>query len=220
MPIRILVVDDHEVVRQGLRAVIGCVDDLEVVGEAETAREAVLRTRELAPDIVLMDVRLPDATGVEACREILSERPRTRVIMLTAYADEEALFASVLAGASGYLLKRIRAKELIDGIRTVAAGQSLLDPAVTGAVLARLRDGRGAPSDPLVDLTPAERRVLWYIGQGMTNREIAAEMFLSERTVKGYVSSLLSKLGLSRRTEAAALAARLQPHLEDAGSPT
>jgi two-component system response regulator DevR len=204
-PIRVLVVDDHEVVRIGLRRLLEGTAGIQVVGEAGTAAEAVARAAQLAPDVVVLDVRLPDGSGVEACREIRANRPETAVLMLTSYGDDEALFQSILAGAAGYLLKQARASELIAAIRTVSEGGSLLDPAVTGRVLDRLRQ---PPADPFRELTPQERRILELIAEGKTNREIAEIVFLSDKTVKHYVSSILAKLGVARRSEAAALWAR------------
>ena len=205
---RVLLVDDHEIVRQGLRALVDAQTDMEVVGEAGTSEDAVKRTGFDSPDIVVLDVRLPDGSGVEACREIRERFPDTRVLMLTSFADEDALMAAIMAGASGYVLKRVGGDELITSIRRVAAGESLLDPEMVGHLFDRLRTG-GA-SDPLLDkLSDQERKILTFIAEGMTNREIAAEMFLAEKTVKNYVSNMLAKMGMSRRTEAAAYMARI-----------
>jgi two-component system response regulator DevR len=205
---RVLLCDDHEIVREGLRALLSRYSDMAVVGEAATVREVVQVASTTRPDVVIMDVRLPDGSGIEACREIRDARPQTRVIMLTSYADDEALFASIVAGASGYLLKQTRGQAVIDAIQAAAAGRSLLDPDVTGKVLERVRQGR-APRDPaLASLTEQECRVLEHLAEGRTNREIGTALFLSEKTVKNYVSRILDKLGLSRRAEAAAYVAR------------
>lgn len=207
--IRVLIVDDHEVVRVGLRSLLNAVDDLEVVGEASSGLEAIERVNELKPNVVVMDVRMPDMGGIEACRAIRSENPEVRVIMLTSYSDDEAVFASLMAGASGYVLKRIGTAQLVDGIRAVAAGGSLLDPKVTGRVLERLRTGETHDEDDAVEsLTDQEQKILDLIAQGFTNREIAEQLFLSEKTVRNYVSNILSKLQVSNRTQAAAYALR------------
>jgi DNA-binding NarL/FixJ family response regulator len=208
--IRVFLLDDHELVRRGVRELVSAEDDIVVVGEAATAEEAVQRIPAAKPDVAVLDVRLGDdssaTTGVEVCRQIRSAHPEIACVMLTSYADDEALFASIMAGAAGYVLKRIRGSDLVDGIRRVAAGESLLDPAVTARVLERLR----SPAvDPLAGLTPQERRILDLITEGMTNRQIGEEMFLAEKTVKNYVSHLLAKLGMERRAEAAAYAATL-----------
>lgn len=180
--------------------------DLTVVGEADTAEIAYGRIPATNPDVAVLDVRLPDGDGVEVCREIRSKHPGIACLMLTSFADDEALFAAIMAGAAGFVLKQVRGTDLIDGIRRVAAGESLLDPTLTARVLERLRS---RPEDELADLTSQERRIFALIGEGMTNRQIGEEMFLAEKTVKNYVSNVLSKLGMSRRTEAAAYAARL-----------
>ena len=212
MTTRVLICDDHEVVREGLRGLIGRQHGMSVVGEAGTVAEAVEAAARAKPDVVVMDVRLPDGSGVEACRAIRETRPETKVIMLTSYADDEALFASIIAGASGYLLKQTRGQAVVDAITTVAAGRSLLDPDVTGKVLERVRKGRD--EDPaLASLTEQERKVLEGLAEGHTNREIGEKMFLSEKTVKNYVSRILDKLGLSRRAEAAAYMAKRRPRL-------
>lgn len=208
-PVRILLVDDHEVVRAGLRMLLGHRPNIAIVGEASTAAAAVAEAGRTAPDVVIMDVRLPDGSGVEACREIRSTRPATRVLILTSFADEEAVDASVMAGASGYLLKQTRGAELIHAIDVVSAGGSLLDPTVTGQLLARFRRLAGSgEGDPVASLTEQERRVLALVGEGKTNREIAATLNLSEKTVKNYVSTLLGKLHVQRRAAAAAVAAK------------
>ncbi len=207
-PWRILLVDDHEVVRAGVRMLLEHRPNMEVVGEASTAAAAIAEAARTTPDVVIMDVRLPDGSGVEACREIRSARPDIRVLMLTSFADEEAVDASVMAGASGYLLKQTRSAELIHAIEVVAAGESLLDPTVTRQLLARFRRMAGSGGDPVATLTEQERRVLALVGDGKTNREIAAALHLSEKTVKNYVSALLGKLHVQRRAAAAALAAK------------
>jgi DNA-binding NarL/FixJ family response regulator len=206
--LKVLLVDDHEVVRAGLRALLDAQDDMTVVGEAGTAEEGVRRVGYDEPDVVVLDVRLPDASGIEACREIRSRFPEVRVLMLTSFADEEALMAAILAGASGYVLKRVKSDELVTDIRRVGAGDSLLDPDMTDRLFERLRSG--PKEDPLLSrLTNQERTIVQHIAEGPTNRQIAEEMFLAEKTVKNYVSNLLAKMGMSRRSEAAAYVARL-----------
>lgn len=206
--LKVLLVDDHEVVRAGLRALLDAQDDMTVVGEAGTAEEGVRRVGYDEPDVVVLDVRLPDASGIEACREIRSRFPEVRVLMLTSFADEEALMAAILAGASGYVLKRVKSDELVTDIRRVGAGDSLLDPDMTDRLFERLRSG--PKEDPLLSrLTNQERTIVQHIAEGLTNRQIAEEMFLAEKTVKNYVSNLLAKMGMSRRSEAAAYVARL-----------
>ena len=208
MPIRVFLLDDHEIVRTGLRALLESTDDLEVVGEAGTVAEALSRIPALRPDVAIFDVRLPDGSGVEVCREIRSRLPSTACIMLTSYADDEALFASIMAGSSGYVLKQIGGNGLIDDVRRVAAGESLLDPALTERVMKRLREG--PEEEPLLaTLTGQERRILDLIAEGKTNRQIAEEVFLAEKTVKNYVSNLLTKLGMESRTQAATYATRV-----------
>jgi DNA-binding NarL/FixJ family response regulator len=207
---RVLLCDDHEVVREGLRVLIARQEGMSVVGEAGTVAEAIEAAARSKPDVVIMDVRLPDGSGVEACRAIREARPETKVIMLTSYADDDALFASIIAGASGYLLKQTRGQAVVDAITAVAAGGSLLDPDVTGKVLERVRQSRD--EDPaLASLTEQERKVLAGLAEGHTNREIGEKLFLSEKTVKNYVSRILDKLGLSRRAEAAAFMAKRRP---------
>jgi DNA-binding NarL/FixJ family response regulator len=209
-PLRLLVVDDHDVVRQGLVALLGRRQGFEVVAEAGTAAEAVEQARRYEPDIVVMDVRLPDGSGVEACREIRAERPATRVIMFTSYPDEEAVLSAIVAGASGYLLKQVRARDLVSALEAVGRGESLLDPAVTEKVLERVRRiATGTASDDLAALTSQEQKILLLVAEGKTNKEIASDVFLSDKTVKNYVSSILSKLNLERRAQAAAYMARL-----------
>jgi len=207
---RVLLCDDHEVVREGLRVLVARQEGMSVVGEAGTVAEAIDAAARSKPDVVIMDVRLPDGSGVEACRAIREARPETKVIMLTSYADDDALFASIIAGASGYLLKQTRGQAVVDAITAVAAGRSLLDPDVTGKVLERIRQSRD--EDPaLASLTEQERKVLAGLAEGHTNREISEKLFLSEKTVKNYVSRILDKLGLSRRAEAAAFVAKHRP---------
>jgi DNA-binding NarL/FixJ family response regulator len=201
--------DDHEVVRRGLVDLVSMEPDMEVVGEASTAAEALQRIPAVTPDVAVLDVRLPDGTGVEVCREIRSQLPGVQCLMLTSYADDEALFDAIMAGASGYVLKDIKGNDLVDAIRTVASGRSLLDPATTQRVMERLRAPRET-DDRLAALTDQERRILDLIGDGLTNRQIGEHMFLAEKTVKNYVSSLLAKLGMERRTQAAAFVARRQ----------
>lgn len=208
--IRILIVDDHEVVRVGLRGLLERNQEFTVVGEASSADEAVEKALAEPVDVVVMDVRMPNGSGIEACRAIRQARPETKVIMLTSYADDEAVFASVMAGASGYVLKQIGSQELVDAIRTVARGASLLDPTVTGQLLNRMRNLSTRGPEGVDELTEHERNILALIAEGKTNKEIAGELYLSEKTVRNYVSSLLSKLGLSNRTEAAAYAVRRQ----------
>jgi DNA-binding NarL/FixJ family response regulator len=205
---RVFLLDDHEIVRRGLRELLEAEDDLEVVGEASTAAEALARIPAVRPEVAVLDVRLPDGNGVEVCRDIRSEHPEVQCLMLTSYADDEALFDAIMAGAAGYVLKQVRGAELVDGIRRVAAGQSLLDPSMTSRVLERLRK---APEEDerFAGLTEQESRILALLAEGMTNRQIASEMFLAEKTVKNYVSNLLAKMGMQRRTEAAVYAARL-----------
>jgi two-component system response regulator DevR len=209
---RVLICDDHEVVREGLRGLLSRQAGMSVVGEAGTVAESIEAAARAKPDVVIMDVRLPDGSGVEACRAIREARPETRVIMLTSYADDEALFASIIAGASGYLLKQTRGQAVVDAITAVAAGRSLLDPDVTGKVLERLRESR-AEDPAIASLTEQERKVLAGLAEGKTNREIGDVLFLSEKTVKNYVSRILDKLGLSRRAEAAAYMAKHKPRL-------
>jgi two-component system, NarL family, response regulator DevR len=209
VPIRVLLVDDHEVVRGGVAALLKSTEDIVVAGEAGTVREAVDEADRTHPDVVVMDVRLADGSGIEATREIRARRPQTQVLMLTSFADDEALFASIMAGASGYVLKQVRSGELIRAIRAVGQGQSLLDPAVTKTVLDRLRKGKHLMKDErLARLSPQEERILALVADGKTNHEIGEELHLAEKTVKNYVSSILSKLEVARRAEAAAYLAR------------
>lgn len=212
-PLGVVLVDDHEVVRAGLRSLIDSYDDLSVVGEAGSAEEGVRRVGYSAPDVVVMDVRLPDGSGIEACREIRNRWPDVGVLILTSYADEEALVSAIMAGAAGYVLKRIDSEALVDSIRRVGKGESLLDPAMTEPLFGRLRGQ--AVDDPLIQrLSPQERRILDLIADGKTNRQIADELFLAEKTVKNYVSNLLAKMEMSRRSEAAAYAARVATRRE------
>ena len=204
--IRVFLLDDHEVVRRGVRELLEAEEDMTVVGEAGTAEEALARIPATQPDVAVLDVRLPDGDGVSVCREIRSRRPDVQCLMLTSFADDEALFSAIMAGAAGYVLKQVKGIDLVEGVRRVGRGESLLDPSVTRRVLERLR----APDDDeLSSLTDQERRILDLIAEGHTNRQIAEQMYLAEKTVKNYVSNLLAKLGMSRRTEAAVYAARL-----------
>lgn len=206
--IGVFLLDDHEVVRRGVAELLVAEGDIDIVGEAGTAAEALARIPATRPDVAVLDVRLPDGNGVEVCREIRSRLPNVHCLMLTSYGDDDALFEAIMAGASGYVLKQIRGNELVSAIRRVAAGASLLDPAVTGRVLQRLRSPEPA-DERLAALTTQERRILDLIALGYTNRQIANEILLAEKTVKNYVSNLLTKLGMERRTEAAVFAARL-----------
>ncbi|MEU8149487.1 response regulator transcription factor [Nonomuraea sp. NPDC048901] len=213
--IRVFLVDDHEVVRRGVAALLDAEDDIEVIGEAGTAESAIARIPALKPDVAVLDVRLPDGNGVDVCREVRSRLPGLACLMLTSYADDDALFEAVMAGAAGYVLKQIHGSDLVVGaVRTVASGQSLLDPQTTAAMPTRLRE-QAARKDPLATLSEQERNILDLIGEGLTNRQIGERMFLAEKTVKNYVSNLLSKLDMQRRTQAAALAARLRADQRD-----
>ena len=217
--IRVMLVDDHEVVRKGLAALIEAEEDLEVVGEASDGAEAVRLARLFRPRVVVMDVRMPGGGGVAACRDLRDQNPGIDVVMLTSYSDDEALFNSIMAGAAGFVLKQIRGRDLVDTIRKVAAGQSLLDPSVTKRVLERLRKAKVDDRDPkLARLSAQEERILDMVAEGLTNREIAEAIHLSDKTVKNYVSSILSKLEVQRRSEAASYVARArarEPHAED-----
>jgi DNA-binding NarL/FixJ family response regulator len=209
MRLRVMLVDDHEIVRQGIRSLLETAADLAVVAEAGTAREAIQQAILTRPDVIVMDVRLADGSGIEATREIRARLPETRVLMLTSFADDEALFASIMAGASGYVLKQVRSGELIRSIRTVGAGESLLDAAETDRVLDRLRRGKHLLKDErLARLSGQEERILQLVANGLTNRQIGDELHLAEKTVKNYVSSILSKLEVARRAEAAAYLVR------------
>jgi two-component system, NarL family, response regulator DevR len=211
-PIRVFLLDDHELVRRGVRDLLEGEDDLVVVGEAGTAEEAVGRIPATTPNVAVLDVQLPDGDGVEVCREIRSKHPEIACVMLTSFSDDEAVYAAIMAGAAGFILKQVRGNDLVDGIRRVARGESLLDPQVTTRVLERLRTQSEA--DELAELTDQERNILMLIADGLTNREIGEQLFLAEKTVKNYVSNLLSKLGMHRRTEAAVYAARLADRKE------
>jgi two-component system response regulator DevR len=207
--IRVFLLDDHEVVRQGLRALVEADGSIEVVGESGSAREATSRIPALRPDVAILDGRLPDGSGVDVCRDVRSVDPTISCLILTSYDDDEALFNAIMAGASGYILKQIHGSDLVDAIHRVAEGQSLLDPQLTARVLTRLREGPA--SDPALDqLTQQERRILALIAEGLTNRQIGERLFLAEKTVKNYVSSLLAKLGMERRTQAAVYASHLE----------
>lgn len=213
MSLRIVLVDDHEVVRAGLKSLIDAQEDMTVVGEAGTGEEGVRRVGFDAPDVVILDVRLPDVSGVEACRDIRERFPDVKVLMLTSFADEEALMSAILAGASGYVLKRVKTDDLVDDIRRVGRGESLLDPGMTERLFERIRGG--SHDDPLLErLTSQERAIVEHIADGLTNKQIAEKMFLAEKTVKNYVSNVLAKMGMSRRSEAAAYVARVQAEKE------
>lgn len=206
--IRVYLLDDHELIRKGMKQLLFLSSDVEVVGEGATVREAKADIPRLAPDVAILDIKLPDGTGVDVCRMIRRDHPEIRCLMLSSFSDEEPLFDAIDAGAAGYLLKDARGPELVESIRKVAAGQSLVDPNLTERILDRIRTGDRA--DPLAALSPQERRILGLIGDGSTNREIAERLGLAEQTIKNYVSALLAKLGLERRSKAAALAARLR----------
>ena len=206
--LRVLLVDDHEVVRDGVKSLINANDDMTVVAEAGTVVEAVAQAQRVRPDVVVMDVRLADGSGIEATREIRAKLDKTQVLMLTSFADDEALFASIMAGASGYVLKQIRGGELVRAIREVGAGKSLLDPEVTRSVLERLRKGKTMRDEKLARLSAQEERILTLVSHGMTNGQIGRDLNLAEKTVKNYVSTILSKLEVARRAEAAAYLAR------------
>jgi two-component system, NarL family, response regulator DevR len=207
--VRVFLVDDHEVVRRGLAELLSAEDDIEIVGDAGTAGMALAGIARTKPTVAVLDVRLPDGNGVEVCREVRARDPEVACLMLTSFGDDEALFDAIMAGAAGYLLKDVKGQDLVDAVRRVAAGESLLDPALTGRVLDRLR--RGDEEDPrLASLSDQERRILEHIAEGMTNRQIAEQMHLAEKTVKNYVSNLLAKLGMQRRTEAAVFYTQLE----------
>ena len=209
-PVRVFLVDDHELVRRGLRDLLGTAADIEVVGEAASVREAKVAILASSPDVAVLDVRLPDGNGVELCRDIRAENPTVHCLMLTSYADDDALLAAVLAGASGFVLKQILGHNLVAAVRTVGHGGSLLDNRSTAALLAKLRDGTDKATDPLAELTHQEREVFNLIGDGLTNRQIAEQMFLAEKTIKNYVSRILSKLDMQRRTQVAVMATKLR----------
>jgi two-component system response regulator DevR len=206
---RIFLLDDHEIVRRGLAELLNGVPDFDVVGEAGTVAEALRRIPAVQPDVAILDGRLPDGSGIEVCRVIREQQPGVRCLILTSYDDDEAIFAAVLAGAAGYVLKQIRGSNLVDAVRQVAAGQSLLDPSVTARVLNRIREGKQEDAR-LASLNAQERKILLLIAEGLTNRQIGERLFLAEKTVKNNVSSLLAKLGMQRRTQAAVFGANLQ----------
>jgi DNA-binding NarL/FixJ family response regulator len=207
-PIRVFLMDDHEIVRRGVRDVLEAEPDITVVGEAGTAAAALARIPALVPDVAVLDVRLPDGDGVTVCRDIRSALPQVACLMLTSFSGDDALFDAIMAGAAGYVMKQIRGNDLVGAIRTVAAGGSLLDPDAARKVMTRMRD-QAAKTDPLAGLSPQERRILELIGEGLTNRQIGEQMFLAEKTVKNYISSLFAKLGMERRTQAAVYAAKV-----------
>jgi len=207
-PIRVFLLDDHEVVRRGLRDLLESDGDIEIIGESGSAREATARLPALHPDVAVLDARLPDGSGIDVCRDVRALNPDIKALILTSYDDDEALFAAILAGAAGYLLKQVGGSDLLDAVRRVAVGQSLIDPQLTARVLERLRNGPAEHSE-LASLTEQEHKILVLIAEGLTNRQIGERLFLAEKTIKNYVSSILSKLGLERRTQAAVLASRL-----------
>jgi DNA-binding NarL/FixJ family response regulator len=211
--LRVFLLDDHEVVRAGIRSLLEGTDDIVVVGEAATAADAMARIWPTHPDVAILDVRLPDASGIEVCRDIRSQSPSIACLMLTSYADDEALLAAIMAGAAGYLLKQVGGTDLIGDIRRAGAGESLLDPGLIEQVMKRIREGP-KEDERLARLTPQERKILDLIAEGQTNRQIASAIFLAEKTVKNYVSNLLSKLGMERRAQAASFAARLDERAE------
>jgi DNA-binding NarL/FixJ family response regulator len=206
--IKVFLLDDHEIVRRGVKDMLEAEPDIVVIGEAGTAESALARIPALRPDVAVLDVRLPDGDGVTVCREIRSRMPEVACLMLTSFGDDEALFDAIMAGAAGYVLKQIRGTDLIGAVRTVARGESMLDPEAASKVMARMRD-QATKTDPLAGLTPQERKILELIGEGLTNRQIGERMFLAEKTVKNYVSALFAKLGMERRTQAAAYASRI-----------
>jgi DNA-binding NarL/FixJ family response regulator len=207
----VFLLDDHEIVRRGVRDMLEAEPDITVVGEAGTAASALARIPAVRPDVAVLDVRLPDGDGVTVCREIRSRMPQVACLMLTSFGDDEALFDAIMAGAAGYVLKQIRGTDLVGAVRTVARGESMLDPEAASKVLARMRD-QATKTDPLAGLTPQERKILELIGEGLTNRQIGEQMYLAEKTVKNYVSALFAKLGVERRTQAAVYASRVFPH--------
>jgi DNA-binding NarL/FixJ family response regulator len=211
--IGVFLLDDHEIVRRGVKELLEAEPDITVVGEAGSAASALARIPALKPDVAVLDIRLPDGDGVSVCREIRSRMPEVACLMLTSFSDDEALFDAIMAGAAGYVLKQIRGTDLVGAVRTVASGESMLDPEAASKVMARMR--QPIQSDPLARLTPQERRILELIGEGLTNRQIGERMFLAEKTVKNYVSGLFAKLGMERRTQAAAYASRIFDHEED-----
>ena len=207
-PVRVFLLDDHDIVRRGMRDLLEAEGDIRVVGEAATAAEAMARIPAVRPDVAVLDVRLPDGDGVTVCRDLRAALPDLRCLMLTSFADDEALFDAILAGASGYVLKQVRDADILGAVRTVAEGGSLLDPKTTARVMERLRSAAEKPDDPLAGLTEQQRTILGLIGEGLTNRQIGERMFLAEKTVKNHVTRLLDKLGMQRRTQAAAYIAR------------
>jgi DNA-binding NarL/FixJ family response regulator len=213
-PIRVFLMDDHEVVRRGVRDLLEAEPDITVVGEAGTAEAALAQVPVLIPDVAVLDVRLPDSDGISVCRDIRSALPDVACLMLTSFGDDEALADAIMAGAAGYVLKQIRGNDLVGAVRAVAAGQSLLDPDLSARVMARMQ-AKANRADPLAGLTTQERRILELIGDGLTNRQIGEQMFLAEKTVKNYVSALFAKLGMERRTQAAAYAARVFENQEE-----
>ncbi len=218
-PITVFLLDDHEIVRRGVKDMLEAEGDIKVIGEAGTASSALARIPALRPQVAVLDVRLPDGDGVTVCREIRSRMPEVACLMLTSFGDEDALLDAIMAGAAGYVLKQIRGSDLVGAVRTVATGQSMLDPRAASQLMARLRGQSAAKQDPLAGLTPQERRILELIGEGLTNRQIGERMFLAEKTVKNYISGLFAKLGMERRTQAAALAVRVfgESARQDAG---
>jgi DNA-binding NarL/FixJ family response regulator len=208
--IKVFLLDDHEIVRRGVKDMLEAEPDITVIGEAGTAASALARIPALRPDVAVLDVRLPDGDGVTVCREIRSRVPEVACLMLTSFGDDEALFDAIMAGAAGYVLKQIRGTDLVGAVRTVARGESMLDPEAASSVLARMRD-QAVKADPLAGLTPQERKILELIGEGLTNRQIGERMYLAEKTVKNYVSALFAKLGVERRTQAAVYASRVFP---------
>ena len=206
--IRVFLLDDHEIVRRGVRDLLDTEPDITVIGEAGTAATALARIPALKPDVAVLDIRLPDGDGVTVCRDLRSKMPQLACLMLTSYSDDEALFDAIMAGAAGYVLKQIRGTDLVGAIRTIASGQSLLDPQAAATLMRRIRD-QATATDPLAALTDQERRILALIGEGLTNRQIGDRLFLAEKTVKNYVSALFAKLGMQRRAQAAAYAARI-----------
>lgn len=209
MTIRVFLLDDHEMVRMGLRKLLESAGDIEVIGEAGTAATAIARIPALRPDVAILDARLPDGNGIEVCRQIRSAEPSVKAIILTSFDDDEALFAAIMAGAAGYILKQVTSQDLLSAVRHVAAGGSLLDPSVTARVMERLREGTSNEPEELKNLTAQERRILELVAEGLTNRQIGERLFLAEKTVKNYMSNVLAKLGLVSRTQAAVFATRL-----------
>ncbi|WP_460061785.1 response regulator [Streptomyces sp. YKOK-I1] len=219
-PIRVFLLDDHEVVRRGVRDLLNDEPDITVVGEAGTVEQALVRVPALRPQVAVLDVRLPDGDGVTVCRELRSSMPELVCLMLTSFDDEEALLDSIMAGASGYVLKQIQGTDLVSAVRTVAAGQSLLDPSATTRLMARLRQGQEPEPEPdaLPGLTEREREILALIGEGLTNRQIGQRLYLAEKTVKNHISRLLAKLGVERRIQAAVIATQAQDRLRQKGN--